>query len=149
MSCGVGVGPDVFRGPLGERADLADRLPVGRVKSSISLQGRAAFGLLAAQAGEPEPVVLERGEERLDLAHAAAAAGIGLVEDAELRLLLGDGELGQQVDEVEVPVGGHAVAVVVDLGEVVAGVEEDDGDVGQMSGGPCGARPCPRPGSCW
>ena len=35
--------------------------------------------------------------------------------------------LGQYVDQVEIPVGGHAVAVVVGLGEVVAGVEEDDG----------------------
>ena len=54
-----------------------------------------------------------------------------MVEDAELRLLLGHGEFGQKVDEVHRPRLRHAVAILVDLCEVVAGVEENDGNIGQ------------------
>ena len=59
------------------------------------LQIGARRRLLAAQRGEPDAVVVEAAEQRFDFAHAAAAVGRGLVEDAELRFLLGDGELGE------------------------------------------------------
>ena len=53
-----------------------------------------------------------------------------MVEQAELGLLLGDGFLRQQVDEVQIPLGCDLVAVLVCLLEVVAGVEKEDRDVG-------------------
>jgi hypothetical protein len=36
----------------------------------------------------------------------------------------------QEINEVEIPLGGDAVAVLVGLGEVVAGVEKEDRNVG-------------------
>ena len=129
----VGVVPDVLRCPLGERADLADSSCRGQSKVLSWLQCGATLCLFAAEPGEPQIVGLERGEERFDLSETATAAGIGLVEDAELCLLLGYREFGQKVDEVHRPGSRHVVAILIDFGEVVAGVEENDGNVGQSA----------------
>jgi len=126
----AGVVPDILRRPLGKRADLADGPGSGQRKVLDWLQCSATLGLFATEAGEPELVAIERGKERFDLPQTTTATGIGLVEDAELRLLLGHGEFGQKVDEVHRPGLRHAVTIFVDLGEVVAGVEEDDGNIG-------------------
>ncbi len=121
--------PDVAGGPIGEGAELEDGDAGGKGKVGAFFKGGAAAGLLAAEAGKPEFVTGDGTKEGLDLADAAAAIGSGLVEEAELGFLLGDGEGGQEVGEVEVPVGGDAVAIGVGLGKVVAGVEEENGDV--------------------
>ena len=70
--------------------------------------------------------------ERLDLADGAALGGLDDVEEAVLRFVLGEGGFGQSVDEVEVPLSGHAVAVGEQFLEVVAGFEEDDRHVRQV-----------------
>jgi hypothetical protein len=43
-----------------------------------------------------------------------------------LGLLLGNGVLRQQVDEIQLPLAGHAVAIGIGLGKVVAGVEKEN-----------------------
>ena len=122
--------PDIACGPVGERAELADRDAAGEGEVGDLFEGGAAAGLLAAKAGEPGFVTGDGTKEGTDLADAAAAIGLREIEGAELGFLLGDGGQGQEVGEVEVPVARDLVAVAIGLDEVVAGVEEEDGDVG-------------------
>ena len=121
----LGILPDIARGPFGERAELGEHLAGGQREDFVRLQVGARLGLLAAQAGDPCVVGAERTEERFDLAQAAAAVGRGLIEDAEFRFLLGDGCSGCDVDEVQIPLGGDAVAICKRLREVIAGFEKD------------------------
>jgi hypothetical protein len=127
MGCGL---PDVARGPVGEGAELEDGFAAGEGEVGDFEEFGAAAGLFATEAGEPDFIFADGFEERLDFAEGAAAVGGGLVEDTEGGFLLGYGFFGEQVGEVEMPVGGDAVAIGVGVGEVVAGVEEEDGDVG-------------------
>jgi hypothetical protein len=72
--------PYVARGPVGERTELADGYPTGEGEVGNLFEGGAAAGLLAAEAGEPDLVVGDGGEEGLDLAEGATTIGRGLVE---------------------------------------------------------------------
>ena len=92
----------------------------------------ARGGLVAAEAGKPPGVGFEGAHERLDLAEVAAGGGLDDVELAVLAFVLFEREERQGIDEVEVPGLGDAVAVGEELGEVVAGFEEDDGDAGGL-----------------
>jgi hypothetical protein len=121
--------PDVARGPVGEGAQLAHGDSAGQGEVGDLFERGAAAGLFAAQAGEPDFIVGNRFEEWLDLAQAAAAVGRDLVQQAVLGLLLGDRARGQQVDQVQVPLGGDAVAIGISCGEMIAGVEKEDGDL--------------------
>jgi hypothetical protein len=67
-------------------------------------------------------------EERLDLAELAALVWGGLIEQPMFGFLLGDGPLGEQVDEIQLPLPRDAVAVRVSLREVIAGVKEENRD---------------------
>ena len=93
----------------------------------------ASGRLLATQAGKPPVERLEMAHERLDLADGAALGGLDDVEETVLRFVLGEGGFGQSVDEVEIPLSGHAVAVGEQFLEVVAGFEEDDRHVRKMA----------------
>ena len=108
---------------------LARIWPVGRVKNSCGCRLARDLDCCAAQARDPGGIGPESAEERLDFAQAAATVGGGLIEDAELRLLFGDGLLGLDVDEVQVPFGGDAIAIGEGFREVVTGFEKDDGDL--------------------
>ena len=85
--------------------------------------------LVAAEAGEPPGVRLERAHEGFDFADGAALGGLHDVEQAELALVFFERGAWEGVDEVEFPVAGEAVAVLEEGWEVVAGFEEDDGDL--------------------
>ena len=43
-----------------------------------------------------------------------------------MRFLLGHGQLGENIDQVQPPVPAEAIAIFVGLGKVIAGVEEND-----------------------
>src|SRR6266576_4901352 len=92
----AGVVPDVLRGPLGKWADLANGPGSGQRKVFDWLECCTTFSLFATEAGETELVAIELGKEWFDLPQTATATGIGLVEDAELRLLLGHSEFGHK-----------------------------------------------------
>src|SRR5215211_818060 len=81
---------DALGVPVDERLDLPDVVALG----VLDLLGvRARGGLLAADAGDPGLVRLERLHERLDLADVAAAVGIRLPQVRPL----GDRLLGERV----------------------------------------------------
>jgi hypothetical protein len=92
--------------------------PLGSLKSATS----SSAALLT---GEPDFIVGNRLEEWLDLTQAAALVGRDLVQQTVLGFLLGDRARGQQVDQVQVPVGCDAVAIGIGCGEVVARVEKE------------------------
>ena len=92
---------------------------------------------------------MERGKKRSYFAQAAAAIGRGLVENAELGLLLGNGLRGQDVVQVQMPLGGDAVAVFIGSLEVIAGIEEEDGDVGRYFPDQMQTQQRPPPENCW
>src|SRR4051812_22838278 len=84
------VGPDALLVPVGQRVHLPD---VVALRPLHLRRGRAARRLVSAGPGDPGFVGLERVEERLDLAHVAAAVGVGLPEvRAFLAVLLRDGD---------------------------------------------------------
>src|SRR6476661_10105409 len=84
------VGPDALLVPVGERVQLPDLVALGPLHLR---RLRAARRLVAADAGDPGVVRLERVQQRLDLADVAAAVGVGLPEVRTLLLvLLGDGD---------------------------------------------------------
>ena len=91
--------------------------------------------VLAADAGDPGLVPLERLGERLDLAHLAAQAGVACEQVlAELGVLLRDGALWRDVDDAQLHRRLDGVTGADGLGEVVAGVEEQGVDPGEVLG---------------
>ena len=104
--------------------------------------------LLAAQAREPDVVILERRKKRLDFAQLAAAAGIGAIEDSELRFLLGDRLLRGEILQVQIPCFRHAIAIRVRFGEVIAGIEKEHRNLRQALAQQIERRSCLPPGSC-
>src|SRR5206468_2975791 len=82
------VRPDVFLAPVGQRLDLPDAVPVGALDLP---RARPRGRLVAADAGDPCIVRVERPDQRLDLPDVAAAVGIRLPEVRPLLpVLLGD-----------------------------------------------------------
>src|SRR5689334_9966435 len=77
------VGPDLLRGPVGQRVEL-EQGPVGRAEGGIELDdgdgGARAGALILALAGHPGLHRAECADERLDLADAAALLVAVLVE---------------------------------------------------------------------
>src|SRR3954465_12324117 len=79
------VGPDALLVPVGQGMQLPGLVPL----RPLHLRGgRATRRLVAADAGDPGVVGLERLEQRLDLADVAAAVGIGLPQVRALLLVL-------------------------------------------------------------
>ena len=82
------VRPDALLVPVGERVHLPDAVALRPLDLR---RRRAARRLVAADAGDPGTVGLERLDQRLDLADVAAAVGIALPEvRAFAAVLLGD-----------------------------------------------------------
>ena len=47
------------------------------------------------------------------------------------RFLIGDGLLGREISHIQIPLLGHAIAIGVGFREVIAGVEEQHGNIRQ------------------
>src|SRR5439155_7646675 len=93
------VGPDPLLVPVRERMHLPDAVALRPLE--LRRLG-AARRLLAADAGDPGAVRLQRGEQRLDLANVAAAVGIALPEVRPLAaVLLGAGDHGRRIEELQ------------------------------------------------
>src|SRR5262245_42097244 len=71
------VRPDPLLVPVGERVELPDPVLLG---ANHLRRARAAGGLVATDARDPRLVGLQRLEQRLDLAHVAAAVRVALPE---------------------------------------------------------------------
>jgi hypothetical protein len=123
--------PDVFVGPLSQKTHFGESLAGWERESVEDLQVSASGRLDAAETSEPHIVVLESIEQRTNFTELAALVGLGLIQDAELRFLLGNGLFRHYVDEIEAITGGHGVAVSIDFGEVVTGFKEKNGNVGK------------------
>src|SRR5579864_2054619 len=122
----VDVRVDALRVPVDERLDLPHVVPLAELDA---LRVLAREALLAADAGDPRVVVLERALERLHLAHVAAAVGVRLPQiRALLLVLLGDRD-DLRPDELEPVALDEPLARLVRLAEEERGVELDDGDV--------------------
>ena len=121
----VDVGPDALLVPVGERVQLPDAVALRPLDLR---RAGAARRLVAADAGDPGVVRLERADERLDLADLAAAVGVALPEVRALAaVLLGDGDhLGP--DQVQPVALDEPVARLVALAEEELRVELDDVD---------------------
>jgi hypothetical protein len=121
------VGVHVVLVPERERVDLH------LAALAVPADGRRvgpARAFVAAQTGAPREVRLERVVQRDDLAHRAAEVGVAGVQALAVQLvLLGDGDRRLHGDDVDVELGGHAVAGLQRLREVVPGVEEDHVDL--------------------
>lgn len=128
----AGVGFDAVPCPVGEDRDLLQRLAGGQAMVFDLLEAGAGRRLLAAQAGEPPGEGFERAHERLDLANLAALGGVDDVEKAEVGFVFGEGCERKRVDEVEIPVTGEAVTIFEERGEVITGLEKEDGDLWKM-----------------
>src|SRR6266404_2483281 len=117
---------DALRVPVDERLDLPHVVALAELDA---LRVLAREALLAADAGDPRVVVLQRALERLHLAHVAAAVGVRLPQVRTLLLvLLGDGDdVGP--DQLEPVLLDELLACLVRLAEEERGVELDDGDV--------------------
>ena len=97
---------------------------------------RPGGGLDAAHSGDPGVVARQRVGERLDLAHRAAEVGIAGEEVlAELDVLRRHRAAGPRVDDLDVVDVLDGVARADGLGEVVAGLQEEDLDARQRAGG--------------
>jgi hypothetical protein len=83
--------PYVAHGPVSKRTELAHDNAAGQGEVGDLFEGGAAAGLLAAEAGEPDLIVGDGGEERLDLTESTTAIRRDLVKQAVLELLFGDG----------------------------------------------------------
>src|SRR6478609_5632973 len=59
----------------------------------------------------------------------AATARICLVQDTERTLLSRDSHTGRDIHQIQVPCRDHPIAVGVCVVEVIAGVQEQDGNV--------------------
>src|SRR5260370_41435535 len=93
----VRVIPNLLPLPVREEAHLPKRFARGETVKLELLEIFARGGLFAAQSSEPDVEWFQSAEERLDCAQLSAAGGIGLVKNAECRILLRDGLLGEDV----------------------------------------------------
>ena len=130
--CVAGVVEQVVEGPRRDRVHLDEAVAlIPGDQRRVRARGR----LFAADAGEPHLVAAQRVLQRSDLAARAAQARVARVELlAELGILLGDRLLRQHVHDPHVERPADLVAGVPGLGEVVAGVQEQHVDPGQLLG---------------
>ena len=124
-----GVGFDLKHGPISKNRDLFHLLASRGSVIFDLLKVSPGWRLIAAQTGEPPVIRFKRPHERLDFAHLAALGGLDDMKFAILAFVLFEAQERHRVDEIEVPIGCNAVAVGEELWEVIAGFEEDDGDV--------------------
>src|SRR5260370_3408952 len=125
----VRVIPNLLPLPVREEAHLPKRFARGETVKLELLEIFARGGLFAAQSSEPDVEWFQSAEERLDFAQLAAAGGIGLVKNAECRLLFLDRLFREDVDEMQRPLLRHRVAVFVGLREMIAGIQKQHGHV--------------------
>ncbi|OLB82697.1 MAG: hypothetical protein AUI12_18425 [Acidobacteria bacterium 13_2_20CM_2_57_6] len=96
----VGVVPNLCPVPVGEKADLPELFASGETVKLNLLEALTRWGLLPAQAGEPNVEWFQGTEKRFDFAQLAAASGIGLIKNAKRRFLLSHGSRRQDVNQV-------------------------------------------------
>lgn len=96
---------------------------------------RAGRRLDAADPGDPRVVAGQRALQRHDLAELAAPARVGGEEVLALEpVLVGDRVIRAGVDDADAVGVGDGVARPEGLGEVVAGLQEEDVDTGTRGG---------------
>ncbi len=118
----VDIRPHALLVPVGERVDLEDLIALRPL--DLRRLG-SARRLVAADAGDPGVVRLERLHERLDLADVAAAVGIALPEVRALgAMLLGD-RRDRGLDELQLVLLHERITRVVGLAEEEVRVELD------------------------
>src|SRR6478735_8177542 len=121
----VDVRPDALLVPVREGMELPDAVTL---RPLDLLRAGAARGLVAADAGRPGVVGIERAHERLDLADLAAAVRVALPQiGAFAAVLLGDGD-HLRPDEVQAVAFDQPLARLVALAEEELRVELDHVD---------------------
>ncbi len=124
---------DVLLRPLDDRVDLHHLAP-GVPLDDLGIG--PGVGLLPADAGDPGIVGLERLLERNDLAQVAAQVRVARVQlGAKLRVLLFHRRRRGDIDHIDRVHDRDGISGADRLGEVVARVEEEHVDPGDM---PCG-----------
>ncbi len=108
---------DVLVGPRGDGVDLHD---VAQQVAVDDGRARTGLGVGPPQAAHPRGLAGERPLHRLDLAHRAAAVGVGLPQ------VLDGARLGADDPQVEAELLAQVLGVPCGLGEQVAGVQEHD-----------------------
>src|SRR5258708_25248934 len=96
----VRVIPNLLPIPVREEAHLPKRFAGGETVKLELLEILARRRLFAPQTGEPDIEWFQGAEERIDFAQLAAACGIGLVKNAECRLLFRNRLCWEDVDEL-------------------------------------------------
>ena len=84
--------------------------------------------LLSAQAGKPELEVAESLHQGFHFAQLAAQCGIRAMENSKQGFLLFHGIFWKHVGQIERPLLLHAIAILVGLGEVITGIQEQNGN---------------------
>ena len=87
--------------------------------------------LLSAQSGKPDLEVAESLHQGFHFAQLAALGGIRAMENSKHGFLLFHGILWKHVGQVERPLFGHAIAILVGLLEVITGIQEQNGNFRQ------------------
>lgn len=83
--------------------------------------------LLAPQPRDPKIAVFQRFQQRLDLAEAAAGAGIAPMQHAGPRFVFLPGEAGAQIHQAQAPLARHLVPVSQSLRKMIARFQKKHG----------------------
>src|SRR5690606_18552309 len=122
------IGIEILARPVRERVEFEPSTAPVELEAGQALAGRR---LKSFAAGDGGVVSCQRLFERLDLAYVAAA--VGVVGPAQFgRVLLRELFcIGGQVDDVETEARRQLIAISERFGEMFAGVEEQDRDIGR------------------
>src|SRR5882724_4451218 len=121
--------PDLRPCPVCERTYLQQSFPARQTVLLDLLQILAGGRLFAAQPREPNIEGFKRSHQGLYLAQLAALRGLLAIKNSKLRLLLFDCFLWKYIHQVQRPLLGHAISVLIGLGKVISGVEKQYGNI--------------------
>src|SRR5437870_1150762 len=121
------VFPHLRPRPICERTHFQESLAAWQAMLLHFFEVFSRWGLLSAQSGKPDLELAESLHQGFHFSQLAALRGIRAIENSKQGFLLFHRIFWKHVRQVERPLLRHAIAILVCLCKVVAGIQKQNG----------------------
>src|ERR1700730_2882834 len=128
-SAGNRVLPHLLPIPVREQAHLPQILSRRQTVNFHLLQIFTRGGLFSPQTREPDVKRFKRAHERFDFSQLATPSGLAEIQHTESPFLLSNRLRGKHVDQIERPLLGYSIAILVRLRKVISSIEKEHGNL--------------------